>query len=326
MNQTQDKTTEKVTNAPKKRIQKGYFEYFLVDHCNLRCAHCSHFSPFMKAWAPTLEEFKKDLAALAEVMEIGRFRILGGEPLLSRQLPEFIDAIRESGVARKVGICTNGVIIHKTKPETLAKLDWVDVSLYPGTVPDSATIAANAKEVCGKLDLRLSLFDKPEFRYQIIDEPISDRDTVQAIFDSCRMAHGGWDIFHDGCHTIYRGHYYRCNRPAYTQRYLESQGKAPEGLPDFKEVDGVDLHQPNLHQRLLDYLLSEKPLEACKWCLGTCGIKQPHRMMSRDEVKLRNAPSYALAEVLDQETLAEDVEVLRPIKARTRTQLKRAAR
>ena len=305
------------------RIQRGYLEYFLVDHCNLRCAHCSHFSPFMKAWAPTLEEFERDLTALAEVMEVGRFRILGGEPLLSRQLPEFIDAVRRSGLARQVGLCTNGVLLHKAKPETLSKLDWLDVSLYPGTIPDSATIKATAERVCQELGLRLALYDKPDFRYQIIDEPITEPETVQAIFASCKMAHGGWDMFHDGCHTVYRGHYFRCNRPAYTRRYLESQGHDAAALPDFSELDGVCLHGPNLSDRLLDYLLSEQPLHACQWCLGTCGVKQRHRMMTRDEDK-HNAPSQlSLDQVLDREALARDQQTLRSIKSRTRQRLQR---
>ena len=323
MNEICDHITTLEAVSPK-RIQKGYLEYFLVDHCNLRCAHCSHFSPYMKAWAPTLDEFKRDMAALAGVMEVSRFRILGGEPLLSRQLPEFIDAVRESGLARSVGLCTNGVIIHKTAPETLAKLDWLDVSLYPGTVPDSATIEANARQACGQVGLKVTFFSKPEFRYQIIDTPIEDERTVQQIFDSCRMAHGGWDLFHDGCHTVYRGHYYRCNRPAYTRRYLESKGHEIEVLPDFTEVDGVNLHQPELHGRLLTYLLSDKPLEACKWCLGTCGVRQPHRMLTRDEVKLRAAEQRPLEQVLDQEILAKELEYIRAVRARTRNRFRRS--
>jgi organic radical activating enzyme len=305
------------------RIRRGYLEYFLVDHCNLRCAHCSHFSPFMKAWSPSLEEFESDLAALAQVMEVGRFRFLGGEPLLNRQLPEFIAAVRRSGLARQVGLCTNGVLLHKANPETLARLDWLDVSLYPGTVPDSATIEATARRLSEEIGVRLALYSKPEFRYQILDQPIEDPALVRQVFETCKMAHGGWDMFHDGCHTVYRGHYFRCNRPAYTRRYLESQGHDGDSLPDFSGLDGVALHGPDLGRRLLDYLLSQEPLSACRWCLGTCGVKQPHRMMTRDEVKGRTPTRLSLEQVLDREALAKDQETVRPIKSRTRKSLQR---
>jgi GTP 3',8-cyclase len=306
-----------------KKIQRGYLEFFLVDHCNLRCAHCSHFSPYMKPWSPELSDFKKDIEALAKVMQVGRFRFLGGEPLLNRQLPEFIDTVLESGLARSVGLCTNGVLLHKAKPETLAKLEWLDVSLYPGTKPDSETIRATAERICGELELTLQVFPKPDFRYQLLDQPIEDEEIVGEIFRTCKMAHGGWDMFHDGCHTIYKGMYYRCNRPAYTKAYLSHKGCGEAGLPDFAQVDGVALHQPDLQRKLLEYLLSDKPLESCKWCLGTCGIRLPHRMMSRDEVKLQQAQSVAIEDVLDKTALQEGARSTKAVKARTRRTLKR---
>ncbi len=305
------------------RIQRGYLEYFLVDHCNLRCAHCSHFSPFMPPRSANLEDLERDLKALAEVMQVGRLRLLGGEPLLNRQLPDFIDIIRESQIAREIGLCTNGVLLHKARPETLAKLDWLDVSLYPGTIPDSATIKATAQRICQELGLKLSLYEKPEFRYQIIDQPIEDDSTVQAIFDSCKIAHGGFNIFHDGCHTFYQGHYYRCNRPAYTRQYLVGGREQDANLPDFSEIDGVCLHRPDLKQRLVEYLLDDQPLKSCRWCLGTCGVKQPHRMLTREEIKQRAPSQLALEEVLDREALARDQEAVRPVKSRTRQRLKR---
>jgi organic radical activating enzyme len=306
-----------------KRIQRGYLEFFLVDHCNLRCAHCSHFSPYMKPWSPELVDFKRDIRALAEVMQVGRFRFLGGEPLLNRQLPDFIDAVLESDLSRSVGLCTNGVLLHKVKRETLAKLDWLDVSLYPGTRPDSETIRETAERICDELDLTLHLFPKPDFRYQLLESPIEDEQAVEEIFRTCKMAHGGWDMFHDGCHTLYKGMYYRCNRPAYTKAYLSHNGCEAEGLPDFAQVDGVPLHEQDLQKRLLDYLLSERPLESCKWCLGTCGVRLPHRMMSRDEVKLQQAQDVSLEDVLDRDALEEGARKLKPVKSRTRRTLRR---
>ena len=305
------------------RIQRGYIEYFLVDHCNLRCAHCSHFSPFMKPWSPELEDFQRDIRALAEVMQVGRFRFLGGEPLLNRQLPEFIDSVRESDLARSVGLCTNGLLLHKVERSTLSKLDWLDVSLYPGTTPDSETIGRRAEEICDELGLTLHLFPKPDFRYQILDSPIEEQETVQKIYQTCKMAHGGWDMFHDGCHTIYKGSYYKCNRPAYTRAYLQHKGSSVESLPDFATRDGVSLHQPDLQERLVEYLLSEQPLESCRWCLGTCGVRLSHRMMSRDEVKLKQAQEVTLEEVLDLDAMTEGRRKLKSVKTRTRRNLAR---
>lgn len=302
------------------KLRRGYIEYFLADHCNLRCAQCSHYSPYMKPWTPALEDFRRDLSALSEVMEVGRFRFLGGEPLLNRELPAFLAAVRESGFARQVGICTNGLLLHKTSEEVLRSLDWLDVSVYPGTIPEPDAICRTAEEIGRRFSLPVNLFRKPEFRYQILDHEVGDPDTVKAIYRSCKMAHGGWDMFHDGCHTFYQGSYYRCNRPAYARRYLESQGLEVD-LPDFAAVDGVPLHAPDLRERLLEYLLRDEPMESCRWCLGTCGVKLPHRMLTPAEVRHRAPREVALADVLDPEAMRQDLEILRPIRSRTRRTL-----
>jgi len=254
-------------------------------------------------------------------MEVGRFRLLGGEPLLNRQLPEFIETLRASRITREVGLCTNGLLLHKTDPDVLRSLDWMDVSLYPGTTPDARTIADTARELSDRLGVRLHLLDKPEFRYQILDRPIEDPDTVQAIYDSCMMAHGGYDEFHDGCHTIYQGSYYRCNRPAYSRRYLDAHGSAAVEIPDFGRLDGIPLHEPALRDRLAVYLLRDAPLEACRWCLGTSGVRMPHRMLTIDEVRHPAPADVSLKDVLDHAAMAASLEAVKPARSRTRSLL-----
>src|SRR5918911_843454 len=62
-------------------------EYNLTDHCNYGCDECSHFSPYLTRKESSLEGFRKDLAALARVMRVYRFRFVGGEPLPGHPRP-----------------------------------------------------------------------------------------------------------------------------------------------------------------------------------------------------------------------------------------------
>jgi len=113
------------------KIHSAKLEYNLVDHCNLSCSNCSHFSPHLKSKYAQLETFKCDLEALARVYKVTRFRFVGGEPLLHKQILEFIAVVKSSGIADKIQICTNGVLLDRVDDEVFRQIDMLSVSWYP---------------------------------------------------------------------------------------------------------------------------------------------------------------------------------------------------
>ena len=62
----------------------NYIEHHIVDHCNLNCAGCSHFSPLARPWIEDFETFKLDFKQLYNITkgDIHTIRLMGGEPLL----------------------------------------------------------------------------------------------------------------------------------------------------------------------------------------------------------------------------------------------------
>ena len=86
-------------------------EYNLTEHCNYGCAECSHFSPYLAKKESSLATFVHDLEALAKVLRVYRFRFVGGEPLLHRELLQHVQAVRDSGIAGEVQVCTNGALL-----------------------------------------------------------------------------------------------------------------------------------------------------------------------------------------------------------------------
>lgn len=72
-------------------------EINLVDHCNLNCQCCDHFSPIAPPYYLDIESFKKDIDRMAELTDhdIARITLLGGEPLLHEQLLDFMRLTRE---------------------------------------------------------------------------------------------------------------------------------------------------------------------------------------------------------------------------------------
>ena len=73
-----------------------HVEIHLVEHCNLNCKYCSHFSSIAKKEFYNLNEFKKDMARLAKVTnkKIKNIQLLGGEPLLHPNINEMMKFVR----------------------------------------------------------------------------------------------------------------------------------------------------------------------------------------------------------------------------------------
>ena len=59
-------------------------EYNLTEHCNLRCYHCDHASPLMPKKFADLDEYGRDVRALAKAVHVEEFRVVGGDPCFTR--------------------------------------------------------------------------------------------------------------------------------------------------------------------------------------------------------------------------------------------------
>ena len=94
-----------------------YLEYHLVDHCNLNCAGCCHFSPLVSGPSfVSLDQMEQDFTLLQKfVNHIWRIRILGGEPLLHPQWKEHLALARRFWPLAEINLVTNGILIPSLK-------------------------------------------------------------------------------------------------------------------------------------------------------------------------------------------------------------------
>lgn len=257
------------------KIHSIKIEYNIVDHCNFSCDDCSHLSPWLSPKASALDVFKRDLATLEKVYHVRRFRFVGGEPFLHPDLLSFIRAVRESGIADTIQICSNGSLIKRVDERVFAEIDLLSISWYPDERMDEDKIAY-AREMCAKHKTHLKVERIERFRTMRLDEPVRDRETLQDLYDTCQIAHSWY------CQTFYEGVFYLCSRPIFTNAYLEKKGL---NAPDLRKADGVPLDAPDLREKLLAYLTSDTPIASCAWCLGTVGKHQPWRNMVLSERK-----------------------------------------
>lgn len=108
-----------------------YMRISITDRCNLRCRYCM---PEAIKWLPmeeilTYEEIER-ICREAVALQINRFKITGGEPLVRRGCPELIRMIKNIPGTKQVTMTTNGILLGDCIDELKrAGLDAVNVSL-----------------------------------------------------------------------------------------------------------------------------------------------------------------------------------------------------
>lgn len=270
-------------------------EYSVAYHCNLKCAHCSHMAPFIKSTLPPLESFAMDVGRLAEAMHVRDIRMVGGEPLLNPQIVEFLKVARASGLADTVMVTTNGLLLNSMKDEFWENVDYVWLSQYPGASPKDRMIErfrARAAESGTRFDVDPTF----HFRATITTEPHPADWVTRMIYRTCESAHR----FH--CHMIHEGRLFKCACPPFMPEYLERMGR--NGYDPA--VDAFPIHQADdLLGELKAFLFDDRPLEACRNCLGYVGSWQKHRFLSRDVVEHPEQERISRATHLDRRRLAQ---------------------
>ncbi len=112
------KKKEQENQLLKKFVPKSFLDYVeihLVEHCNLNCAGCTHFCPLAEEAYLDIETFSKDLNRLADLTnrQVGKIRLMGGEPLLHPELNKFMEKARGFFPNTKISVVTNGILLNK---------------------------------------------------------------------------------------------------------------------------------------------------------------------------------------------------------------------
>jgi len=113
-----------------------YVETHLVDHCNMNCRGCSHFSPLADPWFAEPETFRNDLEALARLFRSVRtIRLMGGEPLLHPRVCDFLPIARKCFPRAHIQLVTNGLLLAKMPDDfwTACRANRIalSITLYP---------------------------------------------------------------------------------------------------------------------------------------------------------------------------------------------------
>ena len=89
--------------------------------CNLRCRHCFMSAPSAKHGNPSYEEL---ISVADQLAECGIFQVslTGGEPLIRKDFPDLVKALKERGIGVDV-IFTNGLLLTEDLLDRLEAID-----------------------------------------------------------------------------------------------------------------------------------------------------------------------------------------------------------
>lgn len=248
------------------RVITRSLEAHVVDHCNLTCAECCSLSPHLAPWFADPEALAHDLATAARLLAPRVFKLVGGEPLLHPGLVALVEIVRASGIAPRISITTNGLLLDRTPDALWSAIDALTISLYPRPAIDAGTrVAIEAR--AARFDVVLNWKQQDEFVVMTRPAPTDDAVETATIFEGC------W--IRERCHMLRAGRFYTCTRPPHFQSFHD-------GALDFT-ADGLvlaDATAADLHA----YLTRAEPLAACAHCYGGAHVMQPHRLLTREEL------------------------------------------
>jgi len=246
-------------------VPPTHLELIVVDHCNIACRSCNHASPIMPSWFADPDSVHRDFSILAKYYRPARVKVLGGEPLMHKNLRAVIAAARASGISDHFSLTTNGALLHKASDALWECIDEVEISLYPNVAGarDNIDLARVKARDFGK---KLTLYQYEAFRGTFSLKGTEDSALIGKIYAACKIAHV-W-----GCHAAREGYFYKCPQSIYTA-LLTGKSAPTDRIPI---VDGA-----SFQAELLDFVNSPIPLSACAHCVGTVGIQEAHELVPR---------------------------------------------
>ncbi|MBR6126376.1 radical SAM protein [bacterium] len=238
--------------CPKKCVE--FIEFHIVEHCNLNCKSCVHFSPLAKEEYLDIKTFKNDIKRLSEITigKVKTINIFGGEPLLHKDLIQFLDIARYFFPNTKIRLVTNGILLSEQNEDFWGNCKKnkivISITKYP--------IKLNWSLIEQKADnngVKLEFFadDKKDSQWHFPLD-LSGKQNRYTNFMDCQEA--------NKCTNVYKGKLYICPI-ASNMRHFNKYFKM--NIP-ITEKDYLDIYKIKNANEILKFCAKPSPI--CKYC------------------------------------------------------------
>jgi len=226
--------------------------FILSNKCTLKCEHCSMLMPeFKTPWEMPVEEAIKYIDNfLRGTDEVIIFNLIGGEPLIYKDLPMIIDHLQKCDKVKRITLATNCTIIPQGKMLESLKFEKVEVILSDyGNIVKMATLVELFER--HKIDFRVHT-DLPWLEFGDIRYREKDKETLKREFHRCFVA--------SDCKAIFKEKYFVCERAA----RMHMLGNVYDATLDYVTLDLTT--SDGEIRKAVQTLLSIDTADACNYC------------------------------------------------------------
>ena len=244
--------------------EEMWIEINLADHCNLNCQMCDHFSPLVKEPEYLdLEVFERDMRRLAELScnHIDVIKLLGGEPLLNKEVNRFVEVTRTLFPKSNICFFTNGLLLLASEYYANGNF-WQccidnDVSIQLTEYPINLNIREiekKAEEYGAKLQVFAEVADRVRGKTKCSTKHPFDLngriDTLQ--FISC---------YHfNECITLRNGRLFTCPIIPYAHYFNKAFGQHLE----IGDENSISIHEADSYEEIAEFVTRRVPF--CSYC------------------------------------------------------------
>lgn len=232
----------------------------LVEHCNLKCRSCTHFSSLAEESFLNIDEFEKDLKRCSYLSkgEIGQIYLLGGEPLLHPDITEFFPIARNLFRNSQIIVITNGILLPEKDDSFWNALRRSGVQLwisdYQLKIPYEE-MNKKAEEFGVYLAYTTATADDGKKIWAKFPLDLDGEQYYLDSFEQCAIKN---------CVTLKHGRLYTCP----TIAHIEHFNKAFKTDLEPSEFDYVDIYKIKSWDQALSHLV--KPVSFCRYCKTRC--------------------------------------------------------
>lgn len=232
-----------------------HLEIQVVEHCNLNCASCTHFSSIAKEKFVDKKSFYEQLEKAYVIFKdyAKSLKIMGGEPLLHPELTELLILARQAMPEMKITLQTNGILLNQMSEEfwkVCHKYDiFIRITRYPVKL-DISEIYEIAQKYCVNIKCHpseniIKSFNK--YPLSVLGENVATES-----YEKCKIK--------QRYVVIKEGRLYPCPIVANIEHFNTAFGKNLMR----KDADSIELDSVNQINEYFDF--ANKCIAFCKYC------------------------------------------------------------
>lgn len=248
---------EKYKNVDSELLYSVRLQFQITERCSLKCKDCSNLMQhYENPKTFDTNVLKKEIDRLTEVFDyINQIGIIGGEPLVNKDVYDIVSYICTKDNVHNVHIMTNGTICPSV--DDIKKLDRTKVAFQ---ISDYGTLSKKLDKLCNLLDeYRISyrvlqLHSWHDFGY--CDNQNLPAKELADMFKKCALK--------DVCSHLSQGKIFVCSRAAHLY-YLDI---IPKSKSEHINIMSEDLSVNMLKEKLKHFLYGKKFINECQYCKG----------------------------------------------------------